>query len=158
MSYEEDLQEQENTVRRKIEEYSSMLEFAKENKTAQSMIPLLELAIEGQKDRLRACLRSHEFQAMKERTRTQDIIVRATNLSYKVKDRHCKGSYHPDGDHFIFEMEQTKNWFAHDSFPLRIGYLLIPEDSQRKYVITKVDFRAKRPKRAIFTAIPVDSA
>ena len=95
---------------------------------------------------------------MKERTRTQDIIVRATNLSYKVKDRHCKGSYHPDGDHFIFEMEQTKNWFAHDSFPLRIGYLLIPEDSQRKYVITKVDFRAKRPKRAIFTAIPVDSA
>ena len=52
MSYEEDLQEQENTVRRKIEEYSSMLEFAKENKTAQSMIPLLELAIEGQKTAL----------------------------------------------------------------------------------------------------------
>ena len=157
MSQKDYIQSQE-AIQRRLDEYRTMLEFAKENKTAQSMIPLLEFTIEGQKDLLRACIRSLEFRTMEERTRTQDIIIRATNLSYKVKDRHCQGSYHPDGDHFIFEMEQTKNWFAHDSFPLRIGYLLIPEDSQRKYVITKVDFRAKRPKRAIFTAFLVDAA
>ncbi len=153
MRYEEAIQDKE-AIQCKLDEYRKMLEFAKENKTAQPMIPLLELAIETQEDLLKPRIRHAALQ----RKELKKITIRATNLDYKVKDRYCKGIFYSEADHFVFEMEETKRWFDRVGFPLRSGYLLIPEGIQSKYVITKVDFRSKRPKRAIFTAVPADVA
>ena len=153
MKYEEAIQDKE-AIQRKLDEYRKMLEFAKENKTAQPMIPLLELAIETHEDLLKPRIRH----AAPQRKELKKISIRATNLDYKVKDRHCKGVYYPEGDHFVFEMEETKRWFNRVGFPLRPGYLLIPEGRQSNYVITKVDFRSKPPKRATFIAVPTDVA
>ena len=83
-----------------------------------------------------------------------DIIIHPMHVTTRCIDRHCEGSYRQEGDHFIFEMEQTKRWFNQDSFPPRVGYLLIPEGSNKTYEITKVDFLEKRPKKAVFTAVP----
>ena len=153
MKYEEAIQDKE-AIQRKLDEYRKMLEFAKENKTAQPMIPLLELAIETHEDLLKPRIRH----AAPQRKELKKISIRATNLDYKVKDRHCKGVYYPEGDHLIFEMEETKRWFNTIRFPPRVGYLLIPEETHSKYVITKIDYLQKRPKKAVFTAISADAS
>ena len=82
-----------------------------------------------------------------------EIVIRPVNVAFKHKDRHCEGSYSLEGDHFIFTMEQTKNWFAHNRYLPGVGDLLIPEDIMEPFVITKVDYREKKPMKAIFTAI-----
>ena len=141
-------------VERKLEELRSMLETAKASKSAVSMIPLIEDAIEAHE----GYLRNIQFAAERQRNTPKRIILRATHLAYWAKDRHCLGIYYPVDNHYIFELEQTKRWFDICKFLPRVGYLLIPEDSNCKYVVTSVSYRDKRPKRTIFTAVPANVA
>ena len=87
-----------------------------------------------------------------------DIILRSNRTDRRCKDRLCQGSFHDEGNATIFEMEQTKRWFILDSFIPKEGYRLITEGSRSEYVITKVEYEAKRPKRTIFTAQRVNPA
>ena len=153
MSYEEAIQDMD-AIHRKLNEYRTMLEFAKGNKTAQPMIPPLELAIANLEDLLRPSIRNPGFK----RKELRKITIRATNLDYKIKDRDCKGIFYPEGNHFVFEMEETKRWFDRVGFPLRIGYLLIPEGIQCRYIITNVEFLKRRPRKTVLNAVPVDVA
>ena len=142
------------TIQHKLEELHSMLETAKNSTTAQPMIPLIETAIEAHEDNLKNIQLAAELQ----RKLSKRIILRATGLDTWAKDRHCVGVYYPADDHFVFELEQTKRWFSLCKFLPRVGYLLIPEDSDSKFQITSIRFLDKRPKRTIFTAIPVSAA
>ncbi len=141
-----------------LDELHKMLDSAKEQKAAQPLIPLINIAIDAEEQRIRNEARDAALRAQRPKYRIQEIVVRAMNIATWSKDRHCQGSYHPEGNHFIFEMEQTRRWFSQDSFLPRVGYLLIPADTQQQYVITKIDFLEKRPKKAIFTAVPYVAA
>ncbi len=141
-------------VERKLEELHSMLETAKNSITAQPMIPLIETAIEAHEDNLK----NIQLAAELKRKLPKRIILRATGLDTWAKDRHCVGVYYPADDHFVFELEQTKRWFSLCKFLPRVGYLLIPEDSDCIFQITSVRFLDKRPKKTLFTAIPVSIA
>lgn len=87
-----------------------------------------------------------------------DITLRSDRTDRHCKDRLCQGSFHDEENATIFEMEQTKRWFTLDSFIPKEGYRLIPEGSPFEYVITKVEYETKRPKRTIFTAQRVNPA
>ena len=141
-------------IERKLEELRSMLETAKRSKSAVSMIPLIEDAIEAHE----GYLRNIQFAAERQRNTPKRIILRATHLAYWAKDRHCLGVYYPVDDHYVFELEQTKRWFDICKFLPRVGYLLIPEDNECQFEITSISFLDKRPKKAIFTAILATAA
>ncbi len=141
-------------VERKLHELRSMLETAKSSKTAQPMVPLIENAIACHEDRLKDIQRD----ASQKRRAPKRIILRATHLDTWAKDRHCIGIYYPVDDHYVFELEQTKRWFSICKFPPRVGYLLIPEDTDCLFEITSISFLDKRPKKTLFTAIPTAAA
>ena len=143
----------ENT-QRKLEELHSMLETAKNSVASQPMIPLIETAIEAHEDNLKNIRIAEELK----RKMPKQIILRATHLATWAKDRHCVGIYYPVDDHYVFELEQTKRWFSLCKFLPRVGYLLIPEDNDCKFEITSIRFLDKRPKKTIFTAVPVKAA
>ncbi len=141
-----------------LDELHKMLDSAKGLKAAQPLIPLINTAIDAEEQRIKNAARDASLREQRPRYRIQEIVIRAMAIATWSKDRHCQGSYHPEGDHFIFEMEQTKRWFSQDSFLPRVGYLLIPTDTHQQYVITKIDFLGKRPKKSIFTAVPYVAA
>ena len=153
MSPETTIQDTE-MIRRKIEELRAMLEFAKTSVTARPMIPLIETAIEAREDSLKNIKLAAEMQ----RKKPKNIILRATHLDTWAKDRHCVGVYYQVDDHYVFELQQTKRWFVLSQFLPRVGYLLIPEDSDCKFVITGISFLDKMPKKAVFTAIPAKAS
>lgn len=141
-------------IERKLEELRSMLETAKSSESTMLMVPLIEAAIEAYEYRLTSTKR---FSCLKQRA-AKRIILRATGLDTWAKDRHCTGIYYQDDDHYVFELDQTKRWFAICKFPPRAGYLLIPEDSNCQFEITSVSFLDKRPKKTVFTAVPSTAA
>ena len=138
-------------IERKLEELRSMLETAKRSKSAVSMIPLIEDAIEAHE----GYLRNIQFAAERQRNTPKRIILRATHLAYWAKDRHCLGVYYPVDDHYVFELEQTKRWFGRCKFPPRTGYLLLPEDTDCIFEIRSISFLDTPPRKAVFTAAPV---
>lgn len=142
------------TIQRKLEELHSMLETAKNSAATQPMIPLIETAIEAHEDSLKNMRIVEDLK----RKLPKQIILRATHIATWAKDRYCLGVYYPVDDHYVFELEQTKRWFSLGKFLPRVGYLLIPEDSNCKFVVTSVSYRDKRPKRTIFTAVPANVA
>ena len=140
-----------------LDELHRMLDSAKKQKAAQPLIPLINIAIDAEEQRIRNEARDAALRAMRPQHKIQEIIVRATNIDSRARDRYCKGSFHQEGDHFVFEMQETKNWFRHKRFLPRSGFLLMPNDCQREFVITDISYLGKRPKRAIFTAVPSDA-
>ena len=150
MSPENTIQDAE-AINRKLADLRSMLEAAKSSETAQPLIPLIESAIEAHEDRLRNLnLRVPDAK----RKPGKNITLRATHLDTWAKDRHCVGVYYPVDDHYVFELEQTQNWFRRSKFLPRDGFLLIPEDSSCQFEITGINYLSQRPKKAVFTAIP----
>ena len=141
-------------IERKLEELRSMLETAKSSESAMLMVPLIEAAIEAYEYRLPRTKRVSDLK----RRAVKRIILRATGLDTWAKDRHCSGTYYQEDDHYVFELDQTKRWFAICKFPPRAGYLLIPEDSNCQFEITSVSFLDKRPKKTVFTAVPSTAA
>ncbi len=138
----------------KLEELRSMLEAAKQSESTLLMVPLIEAAIEAYEYRLTSTKRVADLK----RRIPKRIILRATGLDTWAKDRHCSGIYYPKDDHYVFELDQTKRWFAICKFPPRAGYLLIPEDTNSQFEITSVSFLDKRPKKTVFTAVPSTAA
>lgn len=86
-----------------------------------------------------------------------DLIIRPTNLDTKAHDRHCEGIMRHINGQLVFELEQTKRWFHVHHFLPRTGFLLIREDTQQQYIITNIDYRQSRPKKALFTIVPIHS-
>lgn len=76
---------------------------------------------------------------------TYDIIIRSNRSDYKIKDRLCSGTCYEEGDKMVFELEQTRNWFARDSFNLMPGFKVIPEVGPFEYVVTEIRYPEKRP-------------
>lgn len=136
-----------------LDELHKMLDSAKKQKAAQPLIPLINIAIDAEEQRIKNRARDIELRAMRPQYKIQEIIVRATNIDSRARDRHCEGSFHQEGDHFIFEMQQTKNWFRQKRFMPRTGFLLMPKNCQSEFVITSITFQEKRPKRAIITTV-----
>ena len=150
----EELAQDTALVEKKVDELNSMLDIAKRSGSAQSVITSIESAIKLYKD----CLKNIQRNAELQRKMPKHIVLRATHLDTWAKDRHCSGVYYPVDDHYVFELEQTKRWFANYKFLPRVGYLLIPDGSNCTYEITSVAFLDKRPKKTIFTAVPVKAA
>lgn len=78
----------------------------------------------------------------------EDLVIKSHRTDRKIKDRHCEGSCYQNGEFTIFELEQTKRWFDLDHFPLEEGCRIINSEGAQ-FVVTKVDYKAKRPKNAI---------
>ena len=78
-----------------------------------------------------------------------DITIRSSRTDRKTKDRLCYGSYHYEGNKTVFELEQTRNWFKRDSFDLKPGFKVIPENSPYEYVVTSIRYPETRPFKTI---------
>lgn len=84
----------------------------------------------------------------------QDIIIRSNRADYKIKDRICWGTQtRTESGDIIFELEQTRNWFARDHFELKPGFKAIPESDPHEYLITEINYSSKRPFKTILTAV-----
>ena len=82
-----------------------------------------------------------------------DIIIRSNRTDYKIKDRLCWGTRYPaTNGETIFELEQTRNWFARDHFQLKPGYKVFVDDEPQEYIIASVAYTQKRPFKTILTA------
>ena len=78
----------------------------------------------------------------------EDLTIKSHRTDRKIKDRCCEGSSYEEGEFTIFELEQTKRWFDLDSFSLEAGCRII-DSNGNQFVVTKVDYKPKRPKKAI---------
>ena len=127
----------------KLKELRSMLETVKSSESSPHMVPLIEAAIEANEKHLRDSQCFSDLQ----RKMPKQIILRATGLDTWAKDRHCSGSYYQVGDHYVFELGQTKRWFGRCKFPPRTGYLLLPEDTDCIFEIRSISFLDNPPLR-----------
>ena len=141
-----------------LDELHKMLDSAKKQNATLPLIPLIKIAIDAEEQRITNRARDTALLTMRPQYNKQEIVIRAMNIDTWCKDRHCVGIYYPVDDHFVFELEQTKRWFSLCKFLPRVGYHLIPEDSDCKFVITSIRFHDKRPKKTIFTAVPAKAA
>ena len=71
----------------------------------------------------------------------EDLVIKSHRTDRKIKDRCCAGSSYVDG-------EFTKRWFDLDHFPLEAGCKIVNSDGEL-FIVTKVDYKDKRPKYAI---------
>ena len=82
-----------------------------------------------------------------------DLTIISNRADYKVKPRICHGTFIVSGNQAIFELEESRNWFARHHFVLNEGYTVIPEGSDKAYTITGITFPDKRPFHPILTTV-----
>ena len=61
----------------------------------------------------------------------EDLVIKSHRTDRKIKDRCCAG-----------------RWFDLDHFPLEAGCKIVNSDGEL-FIVTKVDYKDKRPKYAI---------
>ena len=82
-----------------------------------------------------------------------DLTIISNRTDYKVKPRICHGTFLVKGNQAIFELEESRNWFARHHFVLNEGFTIIPEGSNMAYIITEITFPDKRPFHPILTTV-----
>ena len=98
MNHDETTQREES-IKRKLNELYAMLETAKESEVARPMIPLIIVAIESLESTNSTISRpKHSL------PKPQEIVIHPMNIDTKGKDRSYRGTYYPEGDHFIFKL------------------------------------------------------
>lgn len=85
---------------------------------------------------------------------TYDLTIRSNRTDYKIKDRLCSGTRQSVGyNEVIFELDQTRNWFARDHFSLKPDFKVLPEGDSYEYVVTSVSYHDKRPYKTILKTV-----